>query len=284
MSHAGRLGNTVTVNGRVPDRFAVRAGERVRLRLINAANARIFALEFAGHKPQIIALDGQPVEPHQPAEGRIVLGPAMRADVIIDMSSDPGTRFAVSDRFYRGREYKLLDMAYDAAAPVRENPLDASIRLADNTMPIPDRAAAQRHEIVFGGGMMGGMRDAMLNGQRADIREMMHKGKMWAINGIVATGHVMEPVLTLERGRTHLLMMKNDTAWYHPIHLHGHSFQVVARNGHPTRLKEWRDTVLMAPRETVDIVFVADNPGDWMFHCHILEHMAGGMMSVVRVA
>ena len=94
-SHNGRVGNTVTVNGRILESFPVRAGERVRLRLINAANARIFGLEFQDHRPQVIALDGQPVEPHAPPGGRMVLGPAMRADLVIDMSGDPGTRFTV---------------------------------------------------------------------------------------------------------------------------------------------------------------------------------------------
>jgi len=91
-------------------------------------------------------------------------------------------------------------------------------------------------------------------------------------------------VFTLERGRSHLLAMTNDTAWHHPIHLHGHAFRVLSRNGRATPHREWRDTVLMAPREKVDIAFVADNPGDWMFHCHILDHMEGGMMAVIRVA
>jgi FtsP/CotA-like multicopper oxidase with cupredoxin domain len=77
--------------------------------------------------------------------------------------------------------------------------------------------------------------------------------------------------------------MDNRTAWHHPIHFHGHSFRVIARNGQPTRHREWQDTVLMAPKERVDIAFVADNPGDWMFHCHILEHQAAGMMGVIRV-
>lgn len=110
MSHAGRIGNTVTVNRRVPDRVAVRAGERVRLRLINVANPRNCALEFDGHRPRIIALDGQPVEPHEPAGGRIVLGAAMRADIILDMAGSPGKTFAVIDRFYRRRDYRLLDL------------------------------------------------------------------------------------------------------------------------------------------------------------------------------
>ena len=78
--------------------------------------------------------------------------------------------------------------------------------------------------------------------------------------------------------------LHNNTAWDHPIHLHGHSFRVVSRDGRPTRFREWQDTLLMAPRERAEIAFVADNPGDWMFHCHILEHQAGGMMGVIRVA
>jgi len=113
---------------------------------------------------------------------------------------------------------------------------------------------------------------------------MMQGGMGWTVNGVAATGHVMDPLLTLRRGRSYVLAMHNDTAWHHPIHLHGHSFRVIARDGRPTRHREWQDTVLMGPRERVNVAFVADNPGDWMFHCHILEHQAAGMMGVIRVA
>jgi FtsP/CotA-like multicopper oxidase with cupredoxin domain len=283
-SHNGRVGNTVTVNGRIPESFAVRAGERVRLRLINAANARIFGLEFQGHRPIVIALDGQPVEPREPAGGRVVLGPAMRADLAIDMAGQPGERFTVTDTFYRGLEYRLLDLAYSDEPPLREHPVDAPVRLAANTMPEPDLRAAERHEVSFGGGMMGGMMMAMMDGRHVDAREMMRSRMAWAINGVVASGHAMEPFLTVERGRSYVLAMHNNTAWHHPMHLHGHAFRVIARQGQPTRYREWQDTVLMAPRERVDIAFVADNPGMWMFHCHILEHQAAGMMGVIRVA
>ncbi len=84
-SHDGRVGNTVTVNGRVAPAIQVRAGERLRLRLINAANARIFALAFGQHRPWIIALDGHPVEPHEPDQGLVVMGPGQRTDLIVDM-------------------------------------------------------------------------------------------------------------------------------------------------------------------------------------------------------
>jgi FtsP/CotA-like multicopper oxidase with cupredoxin domain len=283
LSHNGRVGNTVTVNGRIAETFEVRTGERLRLRLINAANARIFALELQEHRPRVIALDGQPVEPHEPEAGRVVLGPAMRADLVLDMAGKAGERFAVVDSFYRGLEYRLLDIVYEDAPPLRERAPDAPIRLAANIIPEPDLAAAERHEVTFGGGMMGGMAMAMMGGRPVGMREMMRHGMAWAINGVAASGHVMEPFLTLRRGVSCVLAMRNETAWHHPMHLHGHVFRVIARDGKRTRHREWQDTVLMAPRERVDIAFVADNPGDWMFHCHILEHQAAGMTGVIRV-
>jgi FtsP/CotA-like multicopper oxidase with cupredoxin domain len=283
-SHAGRIGNTVTINGRIPDSFAARAGERVRLRLINAANARIFGLEFQGHKPLVIAIDGQPVEPHAPSDGRIVLGPAMRVDVLLDMIGAPGQRMPIHDRYYRGQEYRLLDLAYSDEAPLRDLFSVSPIRLAGNPISEPDMSTAEKHLMRLGGGMMGSMRSAFMDGKEVDIRTLMHNGLMWAINGIAATGHVHEPLLTLSRDRSYVLELLNDTAWPHPMHLHGHVFRVISRNRQPTPHRQWQDTVLLDPRERVEIAFVADNPGDWMLHCHILEHQAGGMMGVVRVA
>jgi FtsP/CotA-like multicopper oxidase with cupredoxin domain len=288
---AGRIGNTVTVNGRVIDSFAVRAGERMRLRLANAATARIFALEFRDHHPVVIALDGQPVEPHEPEGGRIVLGPAQRADLVLDLSGAPGGRSIVVDSFYQGLEYRLLDLAYDAE-PLRGRPLDAAVALAPNTMPEPDLAVAQRHEVLLGGGMMGGMmgvggKRSGMGGMMGMMGGMVHgdgMGMAWTINGIAATAHDMAPMLELERGRSYVLALANETAWWHPIHLHGHAFRVLARNGTPTRYREWRDTVLLQPQERVEVAFVADNPGSWMLHCHVLDHQNGGMMSVIKVA
>jgi FtsP/CotA-like multicopper oxidase with cupredoxin domain len=281
MSHNGRVGNTVTINGRVPDTFAVRSGERIRLRLINAANARVFGLRFTGHQPMVIAYDGQPVAPHAPPPGAVILGPAMRMDLIIDMTGRPGERFQIVDDFYRGLAYRLVDLVY-GDEPVRERPLDSPIELAANTMPEPDLGSAERHEVLLNGGMMG-MMMMRERGMGMNMMEMMHSGKVWFINGRAVLGHVMRPMLTLERGKSYVLALNNETMWHHPMHLHGHAFRVIGRNGTPTRHREWQDTVLMAPREKVDIAFVADNPGDWMFHCHVLEHQESGMMGVIRV-
>jgi FtsP/CotA-like multicopper oxidase with cupredoxin domain len=281
VSHGGRIGNTVTINGRVPERFAVRSGERIRLRLINAANARIFGLEFRGHRPQVIALDGQPVEPHEPEGGRVVLGPGMRADLVIDMPGRPGEHGEVHDTFYRRNAYQLVDIAYTKVEPLREQPLEAPMRLPDNPLAEPDLKNAERREIAFEGGMMG---RSMMGGRGMGMGGMMGRGVAWAVNGVPATEHVPQPLFVLERGKTYILSLANDTAWHHPIHLHGHAFRVISRNGEPTRHREWLDTVLLAPDERAEIAFVADNPGHWMIHCHILEHAAGGMMAVLRVA
>lgn len=296
ISHNGRIGNTVTINGRVPGSFGAQRGERVRLRLINAANARIFALDFQDHAPVVIALDGQPVTPHAPGAGLVLLGPAMRADLILDMTGPPGGIVPVIDRFYRGREYRLVDLAYDDT-PMRENAPDWSISLPANPLSEPDTAAARRHEVTFNGGMMGQMVMAEMGGSMGQngsggmggmmgggMMSMMRGRGIWFVNGKAAEGHVLDPMLTLARDQSHVIAMTNATAWHHPIHLHGHSFRVISRNGAPTPHREWQDTVLMAPRERVEIAFVADNPGDWMFHCHILEHQAAGMMGVIRVA
>ena len=279
LSHNGRLGNTITVNGRFPDAFAVRKGERIRLRLVNAANARIFGLEFRDHEPTIIALDGQPAAPHAPDGGLVVLGPAMRADVVLDMKGEPGSRVSVIDRFYRNREYRLLDFVY-GAKPLRSETPDWTMELPANRLPEPDIGTARRTEVVFNGGMMGGAVMAELGGS---MPGGLRSGRFWFVNGVAAESHMAKPLLVIERGRSYVIAMTNATAWHHPIHLHGHSFRILSRNGKPAPRREWRDTALMEPRERVEIAFVADNPGDWMFHCHVLGHQASGMMASIRV-
>ena len=270
----GRVGNTVTINGHVPGPFRVRAGERIRLRLINAAIARMVALRFEGHRPWIIALNGQPCEPHEPPGGRIVLGPAMRADVVIDMSGAAGQRNAVVDDFYQGLAYTLLELAYDEGPPLRENAPDSPIRLPANPIPEPDLATAEAHEMVLQGGMMGGHGMSMGSGTDS----------IWSINGMNGMDEPMVPAFTLARGRTCRMTIRNETAWWHPMHLHGFAFRILARNGAPPVVAELGDTVLVTPRETVEVAFVADTPGDWMFHCHVMAHQESGLMTVIRVA
>lgn len=279
---SGRVGNTVTLNGAISSEVAVRAGERVRLRLVNCALARIMALRFEGHKPIVIAIDGQPCEPHRPDGGRILLGPAMRVDLLVDMQGEPGRRYRVVDDFYDDLAYWLTQLAYDEKPPLRAHPSDAPLSLPRNPLPEPDLDTTERHILTLQGGMMGG--GGMMG---MGVMGMgMSRGAAWAINGMSMTGDGqanMPPLLTLQRGRSYLLTIRNDTAWWHPMHLHGHSFRVLRRNGNAVPHHQCADTVLVSPREAIDIALVADNPGDWMFHCHVTDHQASGLMTVLRV-
>nr|WP_244440081.1 multicopper oxidase family protein [Mesorhizobium metallidurans] len=285
-SMSGRVGNAVTINGASLADQPVRAGERVRLRLANASLARIMALRFEGHRPVIVAIDGQPCDPHEPEDGRLVLAPAMRIDIVLDLQGDPGSRHQVIDDYYDGLAYRLTTLAYDNAPPLRAHPFDAPLRLPANPLPVPDLTRAVRQEIVLQGGMMGGGKLAGVGGMMGMGMPGMNGGAAWAINGMSMTGDGMAgmpPLFTLRRGATCHLTMRNETAWWHPMHIHGFSLSVLSRNGSPVPNRTWQDTVLMAPKDTVECAFVADNPGDWMLHCHVVDHQMAGLMTVFRV-
>ena len=270
-THAGRIGNTVTLNGRLAERFEVRAGERLRLRLVNAANARTFGLRFDGHRPWIVALDGHPVEPHEPAQGTIVVGASQRVDVVLDAVGAPGSRHLVRDVYYPRQAYRLLDWVYRDEPALRSEHSGAPRSLGANPLAEPVLGGAVVHEIRMAGGAM----SPPLG---------LHAGAVWAINGVAATAdHGHAPLLGVKRGQTVVLDFVNETQWPHPMHVHGHAFRVLARNGQPTAQREWRDTILLERKESARIAFVADNPGDWMLHCHVLEHQAAGMMATFRV-
>jgi FtsP/CotA-like multicopper oxidase with cupredoxin domain len=263
-SHAGRIGNTVTLNGAIRETFAVRAGERLRLRLLNASNARIYRLRFEGHQPRVISLDGHPLAPRRAEQ--VVLGPGMRADLILDCAAAPGSAHRVIDDFYPKRAYELLKLDYAKDRPLR-GAFPPVPELPGNPVANPQIDNAERHRIVFAGGAMGALPN-----------QAAHKGMFWTVNGAPIAEHAHhQPLLDLQRGRSYVVELVNETAWHHPIHLHGHVFRVLATG-------QWADSVLMDPRSRAQIAFVADNPGDWMLHCHVLEHQASGMMAMVRVA
>jgi FtsP/CotA-like multicopper oxidase with cupredoxin domain len=282
LARAGRLGNTVTINGKIPKSFRVRSGERIRLRLINAANARIFALRFQAHHTLVIARDGQPLEPYEPG-GPVVIGPAQRFDLILDMTEQPGDSYSVIDTFYPQSPSRLLKMVYSDEPPIRREPLGDYPGLPKNIIAEPDLNDPQVQLVDLKGGDLGLLKNARMGDKQIEITRLYLLGKMWAINDVVNEGCTDPPMFTVERGRTVLLDFKNHSAWPHPMHLHGHHFKVIEHSRDREVIGKRLDTVLLGPEESAKAAFVADNPGDWMFHCHILGHAMAGMMAIIRV-
>lgn len=282
LARAGRLGNTVTINGKIPQSFSVQAGERIRLRLINAANARIFALRFQGHRTVVIARDGQPLEPYEPG-GPIVIGPAQRFDLILDMTEEPGESYSVIDMQYPQSPSRLMKIVYKEEPPIKRAPLEDYPGLPENIMAEPDLSDPHIQLVELNGGDLGQLKNAQLGDQQLEITRLYLLGKMWAINDIVNTGFSDVPLFTVKRGRTVVLDFKNHSAWPHPMHLHGHHFKVLEHSRDREVVGKRLDTVLLGPEESAKVAFVADNPGGWLFHCHILGHAQAGMMAVIRV-
>jgi FtsP/CotA-like multicopper oxidase with cupredoxin domain len=282
-SHAGRYGNRVSVNGRVGPALAGQPNERIRLRLLNAATGRILALKLEGLKPWLVALDGQPVAPRPATAADLLIGPGMRADLVVDLPDARGKRFRLVDVYDDRAPYTVGEIVVGDGKPVRAKTLGAPAAMAANPLPVPDLARAERREVVFGGGAMGGM----MGMGPMNMMSMARRGLFWAINGRFDPKpdgrRTVEPMLALKHGRSYVLALENRTAFDHPIHLHGHTFRIVSRDGRRLADGPWRDSVMLRPNGRVEIAFVADNPGDWMFHCHILSHQVSGMMGVVRV-
>ena len=273
-AHAGRMGNVITVNGETEAKFQVARGERIRLRLVNIANARVMNLLFNEPQISVVAIDGQPVEPFAPAGGKVQLAPGQRTDLIIDMSLEPGQRSLI-EVVIGEYAYEVASFAYRQEVR-REQPLEETVRLEANPLqnvqlPNDFLQVPMRME----GGSMGRMRSATYKGQEMDVRELVKNRKIWAINGIA--GLPEKPLFSVRRGIAVSLDIDNDNSWPHAMHLHGHHFVYDKTPDY------WRDTALFERGEKGSLRFIADNPGKWLIHCHMVEHMAGGMVTWFEV-
>ncbi|MGH7819609.1 MAG: multicopper oxidase family protein [Candidatus Binatia bacterium] len=265
LMHDGRWGNVVTVNGSTREELTVRAGERVRLRLLNSANGRVFAPDFSALDARVIAVDGlYTARPLDPAG--IEVSPGARVDLDVRFrKSDRGRTFAIADRFTR-RPIPL------AAIRVLD---EAEVETPDFPPPSNPRVPAWREAL-----------DAPVFAEyRLNSRRGGEFGIEWTINDEAWAHHGPMPgvVARLDAGRFHRLRFVNESFRLHPMHLHGQFFKVLARNGKPVEEPFFRDSVLLTRQETVDVGLVPLDPGRWMMHCHIQEHAEAGMMTLFEV-
>ncbi|MFV1443098.1 MULTISPECIES: multicopper oxidase family protein [unclassified Phaeobacter] len=273
-THAGRLGNFIHA-ALTPQVSEVQQNQRLRLRLVNVATDRIMAVSLRGVTGRIVARDGMPLQtPEDP--GIMVLGPAERLDIIADVSATPGENVQIV--LHEGETGYLLQ-EIDVSGRHADAARGAVAALPDNPVTRLDSLTEARSvPLVMEGGAMGGLRQGRYKGELLTSRELVAAGQIWTFNG--EAGLPAEPMVTAERGEIIRIPIQNNTAFPHAIHLHGTHFQEVLPDGGFGPLK---DTLLMARQETREIAFIADNPGDWLLHCHMLSHQAAGMKTSLRV-
>jgi FtsP/CotA-like multicopper oxidase with cupredoxin domain len=284
---AGRLGQYITLNSEDTLAIPVRANERLRLRIVNTANSRIFQFRIAKHVARVMGVDGQPCRPNVAPDGLLRLAPGNRVDLFLDATLAPGSQAPITVDDLRGGELEIGRLVYDAGAPLRTNPLPEPEPLPDNPIPSKlDIANAFKLSVPLDGGGMGMMMGRGMGGGMGGSGFQGYgvppQQRIWALAGIAATGHDGPPIFEVERGRTVVLTFGNRTTFPHGMHIHGHHF----RHFDPATADwkpYWLDTVIVDPDRAERIAFIADNPGKWMLHCHMIEHMAFGMAAWFHV-
>jgi FtsP/CotA-like multicopper oxidase with cupredoxin domain len=260
----GGEGNVILVNGRVKPRLSARVGLRQRWRFVNAARSRFFQLSLPGHKFVRIGGDGGFIE--APVESdMLLLTPGERADVSIVPTGQPDTdvvmRWIPYDRGY-GTAFArpaedVMTLHLDAAPAVTPAPLPAHFRTID---PIDMTSVTQTNIVLTVTPLDAGL-DA---------------------GGLLVNGKMFDTMVMAKVGETSVWTVDNQTDWDHPWHLHGFFFQPLDANGQPVH--EWKDTYDIPTKKSRSfVVRYDDRTGDWMFHCHILEHAELGMMGMVML-
>jgi FtsP/CotA-like multicopper oxidase with cupredoxin domain len=261
----GREGNHVLVNGRSRPVLQARNGAPQRWRIVNAAKSRYFNLELEGQTFTRIGGDGGLQElPDRSDE--LVLAPGERADVIVTPRAKDGQplvlRSLLFNRGYGSVEFRdIEDLIAIEMAPLPEYTEPVSIA-THRTIEALEAAGATPVQIDF------------------TLAQKTDGTFEYGINGVpFSKGPIPARV-----GETQLWTVKNTTKWSHPFHLHGFFFQVLDDRGNPVRPMAWKDTVNVPFEQTVRLlVRFDDRPGQWMFHCHILDHADGGLMGTVAL-
>lgn len=247
-----------------PEIVKVEAGEPALLRIINSSAMSAYHVELGELQGELVAVDGHAVAPI--AGRRFPIAVAQRLDVKINIPRGRGAYQILAhlegDRgrsgvilVTRGADVRRIAELGDVASPPLTLDLERRLR---GLAPLKPRAADRVHTLNLTGDMT---------------------GYQWSINDVAWTEET--PPLPVSAGERVELVFVNQTMMPHPMHLHGHVFQVVGIDGERFA-GAVRDTVLVPPKTTVTVAFDADNPGWWALHCHLVYHMAAGMFTTVK--
>ncbi|MBZ0227623.1 MAG: multicopper oxidase family protein [Bauldia sp.] len=281
-SRAGTYGNVRSANGAAEAEVRLPASADCRLRLINGDPTRVMEIALVDAEAAVVAVDGIPVSPFPLSTW--LLGPAMRLDLVVRAPAEGGVARIVDQRL--GDPVPLVRLVGAGAAPPTK-PFDPA-PLRAGRIPEPQIDAAERLPFVFAAaGTHGSVVAARDPIDALPLGSLcLSSDDFWTINGSAWPGsdhsRLPPPLARLVRGRPYVFSLKNASQLVHPVHIHGHTFKVLKSDRRALPVHH-ADTVLLLPEETVDVAFVADNPGRWMFHCHVIEHQETGMMGYLEV-
>jgi FtsP/CotA-like multicopper oxidase with cupredoxin domain len=259
--HDGRQGSTRLVDGHREPELTMAAGQRERWRIVNAASARYVRLSIGGRPFSLLGTDGgllaAPVTMRE-----VLLTPGDRADIAVGP-------------FEEGETIRVQSLPYNRRTFARSgSELFATVRVGSPRPSTAEIPATLRRIEPLVTGHVEPTREVHLG-----VRPSLRMGVKFVVNR--EAHHRDKPVRV---GELQVWDVINDTLMDHPFHLHGFFFQVVEVNGEPPAFLSWEDTVNVPPRSRVRIAWMPDDrPGEWMYHCHILEHHASGMMGHFEV-
>ena len=272
-ARGGTLGTVSTVNWQVEPRYDLPAGTLVRLRLAVTDPTRIGTYDLTGGEARLIALDSNPLPAPMAPDG-VVLAPGQRADIALRVPDREGDVVTLALKVPSGPRPLARFRAVGASA----NRSLAELKpLVANPIPEPDLANAETIDFVFGWSPAG---DAPVASICGDLGY-----RFWSINRVAWPGDIpgiYEPLAVMRKGGSYVLRMRNETPNDHPIHLHGLTFKLL-RSDKRELPPLWTDTALLKSQETMEVALVADNEGDWAFHCHVIEHQKTGLTGFLRV-
>jgi FtsP/CotA-like multicopper oxidase with cupredoxin domain len=261
----GREGNYVLANGRRRPVLRARPGAPQRWRIVNAAKSRFFYLDLEGQPLTVIGADGG-IQERPVTTDILLVTPGERVDVIVAPKGTAGApltlRAMLYNRGYGSVEYRavedILTIEFTKEAPIVARPTTVT-----RTIEAPSIEGATPLDVVL------------------TLPPMKNNKSEFQVNGVPFWK--AKPYLA-RLGEKQLWIVKNDSDWDHPFHLHGFFFHVVDEKGAPVRPLALKDTVNVPMKTTVRLLVTFDErPGEWMFHCHILDHADGGLMGTVLV-
>lgn len=259
--HDGREGDIRLINGKAEPELTIAAGQVERWRIINASSARYIRLSIGGSPFRIIGTDGGLIE--APVEVTEVLLPAAdRVDVLVGPFAEGQVLAVESLKYSRMTVKKRNTERFGTLKVGPPRPSIASVPSRLRTIDLlADPAATPNRTVKF------------------QVRPSLFRFADFFVND--EQHHHDKPVKV---GELQVWDIVNESRMDHPFHLHGFFFQVLSVNGKPPAFRSWEDVVNLPPRSTVRIAWIPeDRPGNWMYHCHILEHHEAGMMGHFEV-